>query len=260
MEKEKISYYQKKVSELGDWYQPIEFIKGVLKTKSKYDYGSTLHGVNKWNFILRKNLPKRLESKKILDIGCASGLYSILCAKEGATVVGVELDEDGYRQSLLTREIFSELDGKDYSKNFEILYMDLMNFNWDKYETFDIVMALNVLYWIKIPYIKIAEKDRKDYNSENLDWLVKKIKDHSKSFLIQADENKYWVRKNKNSSLEATNSKKVVELLQSCGYKKIRVEKPIANRSLWRTILKGTSEIELRKPVFYARPVIVAEN
>jgi SAM-dependent methyltransferase len=260
MEKNRIKYYQKKIDELGDWYQPIEFIKDELKTRSKYDYGSTLHGMNKWNFILRKNLPKKMEGKKILDIGCASGLYSMLCVKEGAKVIGVELDEEGYKQSLLTREIFSELDGRDYSKNFEILHMDLMNFDWDKYGVFDVVMALNVLYWIKIPYIKISEKDQKNYNSENLTCLIKKIKNHSRVFLVQSDENKYWVRKRKNSSLEATNSKKVVELLRSCGYRKISIDKPIAPLSIWRTIIKRTAEIELRTPIFYARPIIKAEN
>lgn len=260
METDKISHYQQKIKELGDWYQPIEFLEGKLKTGSKYSYGSTLHGKNKWDFILRRNLPKSLEGKKVLDIGCASGLYSMLCAREGANVVGVELDKDGYRQSLLTREIFSQLDGKDYSKNFEILNIDLMDFDWERYGTFDVVLALNVLYWIKIPYIKIAEEDRKEYNSENLIQLIKKIKEHSRSFVVQADENKYWVRKSKNSSLEATSSEKVVELLGACGYEKMKIDKPVALRSLWRTITRGTAEIELRKPIFYARPIIVAEN
>lgn len=260
MDSKKIRYYQDKIAELGDWYQPIVFIKGALETKSKYSQHSTLHGVNKWNFILRKNLPMDLRGKRVLDIGCASGLYSMFCAREGAQVIGLELDEAGYRQSVLTREIFSLLDGKDYSKNFEILHVDLMRFDWNSREKFDIIMALNVLYWVTVPYVKIAEKDRKNYERSNLVNLVKNIREHSDMFLVQADENKYWERKQKGASTEATNIKKVTELLHTCGYQKICVDKPISLASLWQTLLHKTAEVELRKPIFYARPVIKAES
>lgn len=256
----KIAEYKKRIDSLGDWYQPIIFIPDVLETKSRYGFKSTIHGINKWNFILRRNLPNNIKGKRILDIGCASGFYSMLCAREGAQVIGVELDEEGYKQSLLTREIFSELDGVDYRNNFEILKIDLMDFNWDQYPDFDIVMALNVLYWIKMPYYKIAEKDKRFYNDANLIDLVKNIKEHSKMFLVQADENKYWVRKKKGRSTEATDSKRVVGLLRKCGYKKIKVDKPIAIRSLFNTITGKISEVEIRNPIFYSRPIVKAES
>lgn len=260
MKKNRIDYFQHKINKLGEWYQPIEFVKGELKTKSKYSYKSTIHGINKWDNILRRNLPSNLKGKRILDIGCASGLYSMMCAREGADVTGIELDRDGYEQSLMTREIFSEIDGKDYSKNFNLLNMDLMSFDWEKYGNFDIVMALNVLYWIKIPYIKIAKEDRKEYGNDHLKNLIGKIREHSNIFLVQADENKYWVRKNKGLSLEATNSEKVIELLRSCGYEKISVDKPVILRSIIRTVINKTPEVELRKPIYYARPIIKAEK
>lgn len=260
MDKERIEYYQNKINQLGEWYQPIVFIRGVLEAKSKYRMNSTLHGIYKWNFILRRNLPLLLSGKKILDVGCASGLYSMMCAREGAEVIALELDEDGYQQSLLTREIFSELDGKDYSKNFQIFRKNLMEFEWDEYPKFDVVMALNVLYWITIPYMKIVESDQKNYSAEDLENLIKKVREHSQSFLVQADENKYFERKRKGMSLEATDSVRVEAILRKSGYLKIRVDKPFALQSLLQTAFYRTPEIDFKKPLYYARPIVKAES
>lgn len=260
MNEEKIRFYQEKINALGDWYQPISFIPGKLETPSKYGHKSTLHGIKKWQFILRRNLPDNLEGKKILDIGCASGLYSMLCVRAGAEVVGLELSDNGYQQALLTREIFSELDGKDYSQKFNVLKVDLMKFPWEEYQKFDIVMALNVLYWIITPWMFISPEDKSEYKTSELEKLIKQIKVHSKTFIVQADENKYWERLKKGGSTEATDTKRVVELLQSCGYTNIKVDKPVSLASLWRMLSHGTAEVDLRKPFYYARPIIKAES
>lgn len=260
MTNEEIALYQKKIDELGEWYQPIEFIPGKLKSQSKYRLDSTIHGINKWNFIIRRNLPKNLRGKKILDVGCASGLYSMSCAREGAIVTGIELDEEGYRQSLLTREIFSKIDGIDYTKTMKIIKMDFMNFDWDKHGEFDLVLALNVLYWIEIPYRKIAREDRRQYSDNNLHSLIKNIKRHTKMLIVQADENKYRLRKKNKRSREATDSKRVVELLKSHGFKNISVDKPISLISLLKTLAYRIPEVDLHKPIFYARPIIKASS
>ena len=260
MDGKKIKYYQEKIDRLGNWYQPIEFIKGKLMSKSKYDFNSTIQGINKWNFIIRKNLPKNLEELKILDLGCASGLFSMACAREGAKVIGLELDKEGYLQSLLTREIYSEIDKVNYNNNFEIIRCDFMNFDWEKYGKFDVVLALNVLYWVETPYEKISPEDRRNYNNENLLNLIKKIKENSKIVIVQADENKYQRRLKSSGSLDATDSQRVVKLLEKCEFKDIKIDKPIALKSLWRTLVFKSPEVDFEKPIFYARPIIKAQS
>lgn len=260
LDENKIKYYQEKINEMGDWYQPIEFIKGKLRSKSRYNYSSTTQGINKWNFIIRRNLPKNLKGLKILDLGCASGLFSISCARRGAKVVGVELDNEGYRQSLLTREIYSQIDETDYSENFEVIKCDFMNFDWEKYGKFDVVLALNVLYWIETPYEKISSEDRKNYSNENLIDLMKKIRCNAKTIIIQADENKYRRRLKDKGSLEATDSRMVAKLLKKCGFRNIKIDKPVALKSLWRTLIFKSPEVDLKKPIFYSRPIIKAES
>lgn len=260
LDEDKIKYYQEKINQMGDWYQPIEFVKGKLTSKSRYNPNSTTQGINKWNFIIRRNLPKNLKGLKILDLGCASGLFSISCARRGAKVVGVELDEEGYQQSLLTREIYSQIDGVDYNESFEIIRCDFMNFDWEKYGKFDIVLALNVLYWIETPYEKISPEDRKNYSNKNLIDLMKKIKYNAKTIVVQADENKYRRRHKDGGSLEATDSKMVAKLLRKCGFRNIEIDKPLALKSLLRTLVFKSPEVDLGKPIFYARPIIKAES
>lgn len=258
--KKELREYQQKINDLGVWYQPIEFIKNKLKSKSRYDFNSTIQGMNKWKFVIRKNLPRDLKNLRILDLGCASGLFSISCAREGANVIGVELDKKGYEQSLLTREIYSKIDGIDYSRNLQILKKDFMNFDWGKYGKFDLVMALNVLYWVKTPYESISEEDRRKYDNRNLLNLMTKIRENSKMVIIQADENKYWRRKRDGGPVEATNSKSVANLLDKGGFKNIEIDKPIALKSLLRTVIFGFPEVDFKKPLFYSRPIVKAES
>jgi SAM-dependent methyltransferase len=260
LNKKEIRKYQNKINELGDWYQPIEFIGKKLRSKSRYGSRSTIQGINKWNFIIRKNLPKNLKGLKILDIGCASGLFSVSCAREGADVVGVELDREGYAQSILTREIYSKIDGVDYEKNFRILEEDFMNFDWEKYGKFDIVMALNVLYWVKIPYEKISIENRKKYDNSSLLDLIKKIKSNSRMVVIQADENKYRRRLQDRGPTEFTDSRSVAKFLEKCGFKNIKIDKPIALKSFLRTVILGTPEVDFKKPFYYSRPIIRAKS
>ena len=139
--------YQRKINSLGQWYHPVSFNK-YLKTNSKYAIRSSIYGIRKWNKVIRRNLPVNLRGKSVLDIGCASGLYSILCAKEGANVVSVELNGNYCRQMELSMEIFSEVDRIDYSKRISIVNQSILEFEFEDYEKFDVVMALNMFYWI----------------------------------------------------------------------------------------------------------------
>lgn len=260
MKKNELEFFQSEIDKLGEWYQPIQFIPKKLESKSSYSFSSTLHGINKWNFILRRNLPKNLKGKRILDIGCASGLYTLSCAREGATVIGIELDKRGWQQALLTRDIYSKLDNKDYSKQVEILNQNLMEFDWEKYGKFDAVIALNVLYWIETPYENLPTSDKRNYTSSDLSSLLKKIKEHTDLFIVQCDENKYDVRKKKGGSLAATDVRMTAKLLQEVGFSDITIDRPIALPSLFRTIFSGSPEVDLKNPLYYARPILRAST
>jgi SAM-dependent methyltransferase len=258
MQEKELQFYQNEIKKLGEWYQPIQFIPGALETPSPYSFSSTLHGIRKWNFILQRNVGRNLRGKKILDIGCSSGLYSLLCARAGAQIVGIELDSRAYQQALLTREIFSLLDGRDYAHQVEFINQSLMDFDWEKYGRFDAVIALNILYWIDTPYETLPDSEKQFYDHTALTALLKNIKTHSDSIIVQCDENKYDVRKRKGGSLAATDAHMTGILLKKLGFYRITVDKPLAPIGFIRTLLFKTPEVDLKHPLHYARPVLRA--
>lgn len=78
----------------------------------------------------------------LLDIGCAGGYFCFEAEKNHAgKVVGVELKDTRYRQSLLTRRLIGS--------NVEFRQTDL--FKLDTEEKFDVILFLNVIHHLQDP-------------------------------------------------------------------------------------------------------------
>lgn len=144
------------------WYQPVDF--GVAradvttppdwlpKPELNEDYG-----LGRWEYIIKRNLPE-VVGKRILDIGCNVGLYSIELAKMNAKeVIGIDRTlefnhksnfppkQDIVSQAIFVKEALELVNEVKYQVN----YMGI-NFNdYSKIENlgkFDLVLALNVIY------------------------------------------------------------------------------------------------------------------
>jgi SAM-dependent methyltransferase len=133
-------YVSKKIKELGYWYQTID-INGIKTTTL------TSSDENVWGRI-RTFLPSSLEGKRILDLGCNAGLYSIKCAELGAEVIGIEASPRHYRQALFVKECFESL----WNKPLKITYInsDICKVDFSKLGKFDYVLAIAVLYHIGV--------------------------------------------------------------------------------------------------------------
>lgn len=124
-----------------------------------------MHMINRW---LRKGLYERyrltfehcgdLSGKRVLDIGCGTGRYSIECVKRGASrVVGID-----FALSMIefSREIAQQVNVAD---KCEFICNDFLTYPFE--ESFDIVLALGFFDYIENPepiFRKIAElKPRK---------------------------------------------------------------------------------------------------
>ena len=87
-------------------------------------------------------LPESLEGKSVLDVGSALGYFSFEAEARGAErVVGVELDEDRFRDALILKQIKGS--GVDF------LRRDVVSDPLD--ETFDHVLLLNVIHHLAEP-------------------------------------------------------------------------------------------------------------
>lgn len=153
-----IKYYK-------EWYQPVNFGNNVIAystapPKWEPDYNSLNSnegGVKKWNFIIKKHLP-RIKGKRVLDIGCSSGLYTIELAKLGAKeVIGIDRNmsfnyhssdvvpvQNVIEQASFVKKAFELINKKTYP--IQYLPFDITDLTFNELGKFDVIFGLCVIY------------------------------------------------------------------------------------------------------------------
>lgn len=101
----------------------------------------------RWLYEIKKQLPQD-KNLRILDVGCGAGFFSVLLAKEGYQVTGVDLTPDMVENA----RTFAEEEKTDC----EFLVMDAENLRFAD-ESFDVVISRN-LTWT-LPDVKSAYRE-----------------------------------------------------------------------------------------------------
>jgi SAM-dependent methyltransferase len=145
-----ISQAEKQFIESRTWYQTIDFCKDV---RSK---GYEWCGDPAWQNI-KQFLPKTLEGKRVLDLGCNAGLFCVKAALMGAKeVVGV--DWHGWRPDLNfieQQEFVRSFFEKKYRRKLPIEFLDIRMDEYLKRHDigrFDYVFAIASIYYAEDPY------------------------------------------------------------------------------------------------------------
>jgi hypothetical protein len=89
-------------------------------------------------------VPKPLADCRILDLACLDGQFSIECALQGATVVGIEAREASLEKARFAKEVL-ELSRLEFFKD------DVRNLAVEKYGEFDAVICSGILYHLDTP-------------------------------------------------------------------------------------------------------------
>lgn len=129
---------KQQIKQLGGWYQKID-LDGIVTTSS------TQSTIDVWKKI--RLLTGDIKGKKILDLGCNAGLYSINSIIEGAReVIGVELNSTFFNQALFIKDYYEN----KYKKLFPLTYlkMNISDIDFSTIGKFDIVYAIAVLYHV----------------------------------------------------------------------------------------------------------------
>ena len=87
---------------------------------------------------------KPLDSCRILDLACLEGLYAIECARQGATVVGLEAREANLAKARFAKEVLQ-------LSHLEFVQDDVRNLSIDAYGEFDVVLCSGILYHLDTP-------------------------------------------------------------------------------------------------------------
>lgn len=125
---------------LKGWYQQIT-IDGVKTTRHN------LSGEPFWPEI-KKFLPDSLEGKRVLDLGCNAGYYSIQSALLGCKeVIGVELNGKFFNQALFIKSYFEEKYNRKFD-NVKYLRENISDLDFNELGKFDYILAIAILYHI----------------------------------------------------------------------------------------------------------------
>jgi SAM-dependent methyltransferase len=91
------------IQHFRQWYQPVDFGDGLVAHVTQGPDWQPVpeldkeRGLAKWDFIVRRHLPD-LTGKRVLDLGCNNGVFSLELARMGAAeVVGIDRDSS-FRQ------------------------------------------------------------------------------------------------------------------------------------------------------------------
>ena len=128
-----------KVRSLGFWYHNVNLGDGVW-TNPEHPEGD--YPQKRWNLV-EPFVPKNLEGKTVLDIGCSGGFFSVKMKERGAShVIATDLTPWSIAQAKFLAEHFK--------MDIEFRVMDVYDIG-SLGMSFDIVVFLGVLYHLRHP-------------------------------------------------------------------------------------------------------------
>jgi len=133
---------ESRIAAIGPWFHNMT-LRGVATAPDHFlgDYPQVKYRH------FRDSIPADLTGKRVLDIGCNAGFYSLQMKQRGAArVVGIDTDEKYLRQARFAAEI-------------EGLTIDFYRMSvWDVAELgeqFDVVLFMGVLYHLRHPLLAL---------------------------------------------------------------------------------------------------------
>ena len=163
--RESYKWIEDRIGWFKEWYQPVDFGNGVAahvtrppdwKPRPDLLYAND-GGIAKWNYIVKKHIPD-VKGKRVLDLGCSSGVYCIELARMGAReVVGIDRNEkirhrstttpppqDVIAQAKFVKQAFEMLDGVKYPITY--IAHDIGLLQELDLGRFDLILALCMVY------------------------------------------------------------------------------------------------------------------
>jgi len=164
---------QIQIDKLGPWYQNIN-IDGV-QTLRKRDTEQA------WE-IVETTFPMDYKNAKILDLGCNAGYYSLMAAKRGASVVGIEFLDRAVKQAHFLKEFYEN----KWSMNLDITYIqgDMSDIDYQSLGKFDCVFAFAILYHIGT--FKYGKGSKESFKEQ--DRVMTELTKLSDKFIVRARE------------------------------------------------------------------------
>jgi SAM-dependent methyltransferase len=116
-----------------------------------------------------------LEGKSILDVGCNEGFFSLHMASQGASVLGIDIDEQRITKARYVQTLVEE------GKNVRFDKVDIYSPQFKALERFDLCLCLGFLHRVPDPFSSIAALGGKA-DMIVFEWKSLKFGPHDEAF------------------------------------------------------------------------------
>lgn len=134
---------------LSPWNHNIRLAEGIFTAFDEDWYPAHQAIMN----TIDRHLDGGYAGKRVLDIGCLEGYFSLECALHGARVVGVDAKEINIKKCEFVKSVLGV-------STLSLVLEDAMNLTRERYGGFDVVLALGLLYHLDDPFtflVRVAE-------------------------------------------------------------------------------------------------------
>lgn len=122
----------------------LELAPGVWTMPGEPGFIETNGNLQSIRRLLAHVFPEGMSTLRVADLGCLEGGYSLGLAQLGATVVGVEVRPENIDKCGLVR-------AQSGLSNLSFVAEDVKEFTARRFGTFDVVLALGILYHLDDP-------------------------------------------------------------------------------------------------------------
>ncbi|MDD3289161.1 MAG: methyltransferase domain-containing protein [Alphaproteobacteria bacterium] len=165
---QKIAEYEK----IQPWNHNISLPDG-LETRPGHQ---TSHGKNLVKIKRLRPLFEMigLKGKAVIDVGCNEGFFSLEMAKEGARVIGLDIDEHRIEKALFVKSALGE-------NNVDFKKMDIYSEEFNNLPHADLCLCLGFLHRVPDPFSVVAALAKKT-DMIIFEWKALKFGPHDEAF------------------------------------------------------------------------------
>jgi tRNA (mo5U34)-methyltransferase len=134
---------RREAAALGPWFHNLH-LPGDVETNPGHPFGD--FPAFKWQAVA-PHIPQDLTGRRVLDIGCNGGYYSLAMAERNADVTAIDIDPAYLRQARWAREVCG-LDNISVEQR-SVYDVDRLS------DSFDIVLFMGVFYHLRYPLLAL---------------------------------------------------------------------------------------------------------
>lgn len=191
-----IKELQDKINQLGDiqpWNHNFDLPNGLYTSKlDQKSHGKNLVKFNRLSHIFDL---LNIKAKKILDMGCNEGFFSLKMEQLGADVHGIDIDKDRIEKANFIKDIVNP------STNIKYSNLDIYSKEFKDMGSFDICLCLGFIHRVPDPFSAVEAVSSKA-NILIFEWKALKFGSHDESFAYFSDKDidkddyygtEYWI-------------------------------------------------------------------